>query len=122
MFQVAPVVMVFFLTIIAAVGAILAMGTGMVVSAILGLGLRGIGADAVLGAVGSVLTVIGCAIIPWPRNTVSESLGAGLTVQTTLNRFQHPYIAASVISVLLSLIHLLYRLKQARIGHAKARN
>jgi H+/Cl- antiporter ClcA len=112
MFQVSPVVVVFGYIVIAAVGGIIGTLAGMAFSTVLKIGIRGAAKDAFLGAIGFVATVIGCAIIPWPRNTVSQSFGPGLHVETTLNRFQHSYIAATVVAVILPVVRGLLRCRR----------
>jgi hypothetical protein len=114
MFQVAPVVVIFLYLVIAAVGAIVGTAAGLTFSSIFRSGLEGVGKDAVLGAVGSVLTVIGSAVLPWPRNTVFERLGPGVVAQSTLNRFQHPYVAAVVIALALPALHQFFVFKRTR--------
>jgi hypothetical protein len=109
MFQVGPIVVVLGYIVIAAVGGIIGTLAGVAFSTVLKIGLRGVTKDAFLGAIGSVASVIGCAIVPWPRNTVSQSLGPGLHLETTLNRFQHPYIAATVVAVILPVVHEVFR-------------
>lgn len=116
MFQVAPIVVVLGYIVIGALGGIIGTLAGVAFYMVLKIGLRGAIKDAFLGAIGSVATVIGCAIVPWPRNTVSQSLGSGLHVETTLDRFQHPYIAATVVSVILPVVHQLFRLRLERTG------
>ena len=114
MFQIAPIVVVVGYIIIAALGGIIGSLAGVASSMVFKIGLRGTIKDALLGAIGSVVTVIGSAIVPWPRNTVSESLGSGLHVETTMNRFQHPYIAATVAAIILPVVHELFRLRLGR--------
>jgi hypothetical protein len=83
-------------------------------------GLRGVIVDTLLGALGSAATVIGCAIVPWPRNTVSQSVAQGLRVETTLNRFQHPYIAATVAAVILPVVHELVRVRLGKPARSES--
>jgi H+/Cl- antiporter ClcA len=113
MFQVATPIVIFVYVIFAFFGAAIGAVSGILFSVIFKLRAQGIVKDALFGAIGFVLTVIGCAVIPWPRNTISESVGPGLTVQTTMDRFQHPYIAAIIIAAALPALHQLFRLKRA---------
>jgi hypothetical protein len=117
MFEIGPAAIAFGYIVIALLGATIGAVSGILFSLIFKLRVRGIVKDALFGAIGSVLTVIGCAVIPWPRNTISESVGPGLTVQTTMNRFQHPYIAAIIVAATLPALHQLFRFKRA--GHQK---
>jgi DMSO reductase anchor subunit len=112
MFQVAPSVVVFGYIVIAFVGAVLGTGSGMLLWAILKHRTHWGVTDALLGAIGAVLTVTACAIVPLPRNTVSRSVGPGLTVETALNRFQHPYIAAIIVALALPALRQLFVIKR----------
>ena len=114
MFEVAPIVIFFEYLVIAILGAVIALVFGVIWSTILKLRIQEVTRDALLGAFGSVVTVIACAIVPFPRNTISRSLGPGLIVQTTLNRFQHPYALATVVTIILPALHHFLRLKSAR--------
>jgi uncharacterized membrane protein YeaQ/YmgE (transglycosylase-associated protein family) len=75
---------------------------------------RGFEVDAFLGAFGFLAAYIGCAYMPWPENTVVESLKGGGYVTTTMNRYQHPSRVAVVMAVLLPLLHEIYRYKLTR--------
>jgi hypothetical protein len=72
--------------------------------------------DAFLGLFGFLVGFIGCALMPWPRNTVVKHLEGGGSVATTMYHYQHPERIAVVMAILLPLVHELYRLKHA---HAK---
>jgi hypothetical protein len=114
MFQVSPIVVIFGYFVIAVLGSIIGALSGMLVSRIFKIRIHGITKDAFFGAIGAVTTVIGCAIVPWPRNTISESLGAGLRVETTMNRFQHPYLLAAIVAAVLAALHQFIRFKQQK--------
>jgi uncharacterized membrane protein YeaQ/YmgE (transglycosylase-associated protein family) len=75
---------------------------------------RGLEKDAFLGAFGFLAGMIGCAYMPWPKNTVVEVLKAGIVTTTTMNRYQHPARVGVVMAVLLPLLHELYRYKRTR--------
>ena len=75
---------------------------------------QGVWRDALLGSFGFLAGFIGCAFMPWPRNTVVEHLEGGGSVATTMNSYQHPERVAIVMAILLPLLHELYRFKRAR--------
>src|SRR5690348_15126172 len=54
--------------------------------------------DAILGSLGFVAGFIGCALVPWPQNTVIEPLPGGGTVATTMSRYQHPERVAVLLA------------------------
>jgi len=112
MFQVSPILVIFEYVVIAALGSMIGALSGVLVSKAFRLRTQGITKDAFFGAIGAVVTVILCAIAPWPRNTISESLGAGLQVETTMNRFQHPYLLAAIVAIILAALHQFIRFKQ----------
>jgi len=113
-FQVPPILIVFGYVVIAVPGSIIGVLSGMPASRIFRLRMQGITKDAFLGAIGSVAAVIACAVVPWPRNTTSEPLGAGLRVETTMNRFQHPYLLATLVAVMIPALHQFIRFRKAR--------
>ena len=116
MFPVAPAFVILTFLVIAVAGAMVAVLSGVLLSAVLRLGFRGavVLKDALLGAAGSVVTVIACFVLPWPRNTVTTRLGPGVHVETTMSRFQHEYIAAMVIVIIFTVFHQVTRLKLER--------
>jgi len=116
MFQVAPSVVILGYAAIAIFGFFVGLLSGILFSRILKLGAEGIVKDAFLGAIGSVFTVIGCAVIPWSSNTVFQSLGPNVRLETTVNRFQHPYIAATIVAVIFPALHQLVRFRRLRSG------
>lgn len=87
---------------------------GWLASLTLKCGPRGLWRDALLGAFGYLAGLTGCALMPWPRNTVTERLSSGVIVSTTMHRYQHPMRIAMIVALLLPLLHELYRFKQAR--------
>jgi peptidoglycan biosynthesis protein MviN/MurJ (putative lipid II flippase) len=116
MFQVGPVVVVFGYVVIALVGGIVGLVVGILSYALKRNRIRTVFGDTLLGGIGSVVTVIACAIMPWPRNTVSKSLSPGIRVESTLNRFQHPYIAAVLVAALLPALNEWVRAKRQTAG------
>src|SRR5258706_16018644 len=65
--------------------------------------------DACLGSVGGLIGFIGCALTPWPENTISYTLPGGVAVTSTMSRYQHPGGVAIALAVLLHLVYELYR-------------
>jgi len=118
MFQAAPTAVILGYLVIAVVGAMIAILSGVLLATVLKVGVHGapVVKDAFLGATGSVITTIACATIPWPRNTVTTTLESGLRVETTMNRFQHPYIAAITVAIVVAALHQLIRFKHGRAG------
>ena len=116
MFQLAPGAVVFGYVLMGLLGAIVAVFSGVLISAAFKSRIQGavVAKDALLGAMGSVITVILCATIPWPWNTVTTTLGPGVRVETSMSRFQYPYIAAVVVAIVLPALHQLIRSKRAR--------
>lgn len=99
----------------AAAGAAIGAALGFVCSLLFSANKRGLLVDAVLGAVGLVGGITGCALLPWPRNTVTYVVG-GTTVSTTMDRYQHPEVVGLVLSVLFPLLYETFR---ARRFHSK---
>ena len=89
-----------------AIGAL----TGWLISLMTKCGSNGVLRDAFLGSFG----YFGSVLMPWPRNTVAESLTGGGTVATTMNTYQHPARIAIVVAVFAPLLHELFRFKRAR--------
>jgi len=115
MFQLAPGAVVLGYVAIALLGAVVAVLTGALISTALKRRIQGavVAKDALLGAMGSIITVILCATIPWPRNTETTILGSDIRVETSMSRFQHPYIAAVIVAIVLPAIHRFIRSKGA---------
>jgi hypothetical protein len=116
MFQIAPGAVVLGYVVIALLGASAAVLTGVLISTVLKHRIHGavVASDALLGALGSVVTVLLCATIPWPSNTETTILGSGVRLETSMGRFQHPYIAAVVVAIILPAFHQLIRSRGAR--------
>ena len=92
-----------------AIGAL----TGWLISLMTKCGSNGVLRDAFLGSFGFLVGYFGCVLMPWPRNTVVESLAGGGTVATTMNTYQHPARIAIAVAVFAPLLHELYRFKRA---------
>ena len=117
MFPVSPAVVILFLIVYAFVGVATGTVTGIVLCLSFGLGTRGIWKDGLLGSLGFVLGIIGCASLPWPENTVVTT-----EVTSTMNRFQHPYPVAFTLALLLPLVREIYRLKQSKTAAGQKPN
>jgi len=65
--------------------------------------------DIVLGAIGFVAGFFTCVLIPFPTNTIYETLPGGGTVSTTMNRYQHPFGVAFTAAVLLPTAFEIWR-------------
>jgi hypothetical protein len=96
--------------------AIVGMGLGMAVGALLSvawkLHLRGLLWDGLLGAVGFAGGVIGCAMVRWPKTTVTHTADGAVLTSTTLH-YQHPYFVATVLAVFFTAVRAIYRLKHS---------
>jgi hypothetical protein len=75
-------------------------------------GPGGLWIDLFLGSFGFLAGLLGSILMPWPRNPVYEKLDSGVTMASTMNRYQHPKRVAIVMAVLLPLRHELYRFKR----------
>ncbi len=113
-FPVAPFVVIIAFVLCALTGMAIGTLSGWLVSFATKCGRQGIIRDAFLGSFGFLAGFLGCISMPWPRNTILEHLEGGGTVATTMNRYQHPYRVATVVAVLLPLLHEMYRLKRTR--------
>lgn len=116
MFRVEPLVIFLTYVLIAIAGLVLGVVSGLIFGRVFKLQLHGAeyAKTALLGAIGAVGTVIGCAIIPWPRNTVSTTLGTGIQLESTMNRFQHPYAAAIIIAIFFPAFHQFIRARHRK--------
>jgi uncharacterized membrane protein YeaQ/YmgE (transglycosylase-associated protein family) len=93
-----------------AIGAI----TGWVASRMTKGRRPGLAKDALFGLFGYVGGIIGCALMPWPENTVVEQLPGGGSVATTMSRYQHPERVAVVLAILFPLLLELYKWKKRK--------
>lgn len=110
-----PVIVVILTLVLYAIGGmVIGALSGWLASLITKCGQKAVVRDGFLGSLGFFVGFIGCALIPWPSNTVVERLKGGGTVATTMSRYQHPERVAIVMAVLLPLLHELYRFKCAR--------
>jgi hypothetical protein len=110
MFFASPSVVIFFLVLCGLAG----VGIGVLTGWLVALATRcatqyGVLKNGLLGSLGSLAGFIGCIVMPWPRNTVVESLEGGGWVATTTSKYQHPEHVAVALAILLPLFHELYR-------------
>jgi H+/Cl- antiporter ClcA len=112
MFQVAPFVTILGYAVIALFGGVIGLLVGILACRFRRNDSKVVLWDGLLGCVGSVVAVIGCAIVPWPTNTVSRSLSPGIHVDSTMDRFQHPYIAAVIVAAILPAVNEWFRAKR----------
>ncbi len=93
-----------------AVGAL----TGWLVSLMTKCGPRGLWKNLFLGSFGFLAGILGTIYMPWPQNTVYEKFDSGVTMATTMNRYQHPERVGILMAVVLPLVYELYRFKRVR--------
>ena len=113
MFPVHPVLAFYFLPICVVVGSVVGALIGFSCFLLFKFEVRAIIKDALLGASGFLMGIIGCALVPWPRNTITYYVDQ-TQVQSTMDRYQHPEAVAFVLAALLPLLHELWRFKQSR--------
>lgn len=94
----------------AVAGAAIGAALGFLCSLLFSVSKRGILIDAVLGAIGLVGGIIGCALLPWPQNTVTYLIG-GTTVSSTMDQYQHPEAVGLALSVLFPLLYETFRVR-----------
>jgi hypothetical protein len=111
-FPVGPFVVAIYLAAYALAGMAIGALSGWLFSLGAKCGRQGIVRDAFLGSFGFLAGFFACIFMPFPRNTIVESLPGGGTVATTMHTYQHPERAAVAVAVLLPLLHELYRLKR----------
>ena len=114
MFPLSPIVVIIYLIAYAIFGMAIGALSGWLTSLITKCGPRGVLKDVFLGSLGYLAGLLGCALMPWPENTISEPLEGGGTMTSTMNAYQHPERVAIVMAALLPLLHELYRFKRAR--------
>lgn len=112
MFTVPWFVVALYLAAYAIAGMAIGTATGWVTSRRTKCVRQGIWKDAFLGSLGFLAGFIGCMLIPWPTNTVVDSLEGGGSVLTTMNRYQHPLPVAVFLAVLFPFFRGLYRWKK----------
>lgn len=108
-----PIFVIINLILYAIAGVAIGALIGLLASLVTKSGLQGIWKNALLGSFGFLAGFTACVYMPWHENTVTERLDGGVTVTTTTAMYQHPFRVAIVVSVLLPLLHELYRFKQA---------
>ncbi len=119
MFPISYPVALYFVIVYALAGLATGALTGFFVSILLRMERRGLFKDALLGSLGFLAGVIGCAFVPWPKNTITYYVGQAL-VQSTARRYQHPVRVAFFAAVLLPLVRELYQFKRSRSGVSPA--
>jgi hypothetical protein len=107
-FQVAPLVVVLGLVISAIIGMAIGMVAGYLMTLILNVKIRTLWKDALLGSFGFFAGLIASAIAPW-QTTVVTTIGDRATIQSSVDRYQHPAFAASAGALLLPVLHQLFR-------------
>ena len=105
----------------AGIGAGIGAVVGLIVSLITRRGPRAIGWDALLGAVGVVVGLIGTPLMPWHQNTITERLPGGGTSISTENTYQYTERVAFVLVILLPLLFELFRLWRSRTTSRRSR-
>ncbi len=120
MFPVSGVVVAEFLIVYALTGAAVGALVGFTLSFWLRLGAQSIWKDTLLGALGFVVGFVTSAVVPWPKNTIVYYAN-GTQVTSTINRFQHPYLVALMLAILLPLANELYRSSRLRALNRKSR-
>ncbi len=119
MFPISYPVAFLFLIVYALAGLATGTLTGLFVSILLRMERRGIFKDALLGSLGFLAGIIGCAFLPWPKNTITYYVGQTL-VQSTASRYQHPVRVAFFAAVLPPLVRELYHFRRFRSGVSPA--
>jgi uncharacterized membrane protein YeaQ/YmgE (transglycosylase-associated protein family) len=99
---------------IAVIGMLIGLLTGWLSSIILKLHVGGFLKNALLGGLGSTIGFFASNNVPWPRNTVSTSLGDHGVARITMNRFQYPEIVAFIVAALFPIVRQIYRLRRSR--------
>jgi MFS family permease len=108
-----------FLIVYALAGLATGTLTGFFISIILRMERRELFKDALLGSLGFLTGVIGCALVPSPKNTITYYVGQTL-VQSTASRYQHPVRVAFFAAVVLPLVRELYHFRRFRSGASPA--
>lgn len=70
--------------------------------------------DAALGAAGFLLGGLIAIFMPWHANTISSELSGGTKFTSTMDHYQHPERAATVVAVILPLVYEGWRRWQVR--------
>jgi hypothetical protein len=112
---------VILIAVLAVSGAIVGATSGTLISQLFGAPMR-MGAvlrSGLLGALASAGGFLACAVVPWPRNTITPTLEDNRVMQITMNRFQHPEAVAFALAVLLPALHQTYRHWRAKSAPGK---
>jgi hypothetical protein len=113
-FPIATGIVVITMVATSLVGAVIGVLSGLLSSLILRIDLRGTWKDALLGAIAVPIGFFLVFITPWPENTVRTSIGGGSEMTETMNRFQHPFLAAFILAAILPALRSLYRFNQSK--------
>ncbi len=97
--------------VIAVVGLLIGLLSGFLSSVVLKPHVRALLKDGLLGALGSTIGFFVSDNMPWPRNTVTTSIGDHGVSQITMNRFQHPEMVAFAVAALVPVFRQLYRFR-----------
>ena len=114
MFEIAPVIVIIGVSGLCLVGALVGLFSGVLVSLILKVRLRGTWKDALLGAIAIPVGLFLAFLIPWPENTVRRSTVGGGEMEITMRTFQHPVAAALGLALLLPVVRIGYRSWRSR--------
>jgi uncharacterized membrane protein YeaQ/YmgE (transglycosylase-associated protein family) len=87
------------------VGSLIGAVTGWLTFRVTKQNSKGLIRDAFLGLFGYLAGIIGCALVPWPENTIMERLDGGVLMTSTMTRYQHPERVAVAIAILLPLLY-----------------
>ena len=112
--------LIILLGVLALFGAAVGSISGVLIGQALRLAVRGVFKDALLGAIGSVSGFVGCALVPWPQNTVTTRLADHRVIQVTMNRFQHPEAVAFALAIVLPGLRQIYRYLRVKSVPGKA--
>ena len=93
-------------------GAIVSSLVGLVVSSVLRVGTGGIKRDAILGAVGFPLAVVGLGMMPWPCHDETHWEDGTMLTGHFAPCFPHPFISSLVVVILISIAHEWFRFRR----------
>ena len=113
MFPVSASIVVIYLIAYGLAGMALGAFSGWLTTLVTKCDARELIKDALLGSLGYLAGLIGCALTPWPTNTVSYFHHGTLIETSTMNRYQHPHAVGIFAAILLPLVHELYRFRRA---------
>jgi fructose-specific phosphotransferase system IIC component len=102
------------ITLVAALGVIIGMLSGLLTSLILRLGRKGFWKDALLGGIGTFIGLFAAYTVPWPEYTITSPSG----MQETMSRFPYPFLVAYVVAAMLPIIRQTHRYKLSRLSRS----